>query len=44
LNPRLQVPPKMALFPQHHVDAFEVYFNWDSRAIREALRCRDANC
>jgi integrase len=33
-----------AVFLRQSVTRFKVYFNWDSRAIREGLRCRDANC
>jgi hypothetical protein len=35
--------PGKVLFLWQSVALFKVYFNWDSRAIREGLRCRDAN-
>jgi len=33
-----------APFLWQSIALFKVYFNWDSRVIREGFRCRDANC
>jgi hypothetical protein len=42
-TPRMPPSARRSIYPAH-LALFKVYFNWDSRAIREGPRSRDANC
>jgi hypothetical protein len=44
IEPSAQITPETDLFLWQSLTLFKVYFNWDSRVIREGFRCRDANC